>query len=138
MATVFDPLRLGAVALDVMAASQGTAASLLARQQTRLQNVVATAVRSSAYYRAVWQDKIKGNWQLSDLPVVQKKDLMAHFDEWVTDPALRLETIRAFWLTPAGLPNLCWVSIWYGRAPARATSPVFLCKMPRAWLCMTH
>lgn len=96
MATVFDPLRLGAVALDVMAASQGTAQALLARQQTRLKNLVAGAVRNSAYYRTHLQSAIHGDWQLCDLPVVQKKDLMAHFDDWVTDPALDLSTVQAF------------------------------------------
>ena len=96
MATVFDPLRLGAVAMDVMAASQGTAQALLARQQTRLKSLVAGAVRSSAYYRAHLQNAIQGDWQLSDLPVVQKKDLMAHFDDWVTDPALSWSVVQSF------------------------------------------
>ena len=96
MATVFDPLRLGAVAMDVMAASQGSAQALLARQQTRLKSLVAGAVRSSAYYRTHLQNAIQGDWQLSDLPVVQKKDLMAHFDDWVTDTALCWSTVRTF------------------------------------------
>jgi phenylacetate-CoA ligase len=96
MTTVFDPLRLGAVALDVMATSQGTTQALLARQQSRLKNMVASAMRGSAYYQASLQNFVKGNWQLSDLPVVQKKDLMAQFDRWVTDTALRLDNIKSF------------------------------------------
>ena len=96
MATLFDPLRLGAIALDVMTVSHGTVQAMLDRQQARLKNMVVSAVRGSAFYRARLHDKIQGHWQLKDLPVVQKSDLMAHFDDWVTDPALRLEKIRIF------------------------------------------
>ena len=94
MATVFDPLRLGAVALDVLATNQGAERGVLARQQSRLHSLLATAVRGSCLYRELLADKIKGDWQLTDLPVVHKQQLMARFDDWVTDPAIKLENIR--------------------------------------------
>ena len=94
MALVFDPLRYSAVALDAMATSQGTTQALLARQHYRLQSLVASALRGSGLYRALLTQKTQGAWQLADLPVVHKQELMARFDDWVTDPAIRLNVVR--------------------------------------------
>ena len=38
---------------------------------------------------------------LAELPVLTKADLMAHFDELVTDRALHLDAVRAFATTQA-------------------------------------
>jgi phenylacetate-coenzyme A ligase PaaK-like adenylate-forming protein len=51
---------------------------------------------------------------LSDLPIVSKPELMAHFDEWVTDPALTLAGVKAFAADPGqvGQQYLGRCAVW--------------------------
>jgi phenylacetate-CoA ligase len=114
MATVFDPLRLGAVALDVMATSQGNAWGIHARQQLRLQQLVAVARRRSPLYREKLAHLAPSDWTLADLPVVHKKELMGQFDQWVTDSAIRWEQVAAWLADPRqiGEPFLGKYLVW--------------------------
>lgn len=93
---MFDPLRLGAVALDVMAVDRGSVAGVAARQAARLRQVLAAAQFGSALYR----ERLKGldskTTPLADLPIVTRAELMGRFADWVTDPALDLAALRAF------------------------------------------
>lgn len=114
MTTVFDPLRLGAIALDVMATMQGGACGLATRQQVRLERLVSAAQRKSAFYQATLSPVTRGQWSLSDLPVVHKSILMQHFDQWVTDPAIGWQGVQR-WLTDRqaiGLPYLGRYLVW--------------------------
>ncbi len=70
------------------------------RRHARLLEMVAFARASSPYYRALYQgipEKIEDP-QL--LPVTSKKELMAHFDDWVTDREVTMEQVRAFVANP--------------------------------------
>ena len=51
---------------------------------------------------------------LDELPVVHRADLMQHFDDWVTDPCLKLAELQAFTADPAriGEAYLGRFSIW--------------------------
>jgi phenylacetate-CoA ligase len=97
---VFDPMRLGAVALDVMAVNRALPAGVAARQATRLSHVLRAAQRGSSLYR----ERLRGidamHAALSSLPVVSRGELMHRFDEWVTDPLLKLEELRTFTARP--------------------------------------
>lgn len=93
---MFDPLRLSAVALDVMTVNRGPAAVVTARQSARLRRVVAAARGGSALYRERLRGVSDSNLSLSDLPVVTRAELMERFSEWVTDPSLDLADLRAF------------------------------------------
>jgi phenylacetate-CoA ligase len=114
VSAVFDPMRLGAVTLDVMAASRATPAQIAARQQARLAHVVEAARRGSRLYRERLPAEARGPVALDALPVVTRAELMDHFDDWVTDPRLRLDELRAFTADPLriGEPWLGRYVIW--------------------------
>src|SRR3990167_9264649 len=96
MTTVFDPLRLGAVALDVLASGRAAPDAITARQKTRLAHLLDAAVRGSRLYRERLQGKTPATLALSAVPVLDRTELMARFDDWVTDPLLKLTELRAF------------------------------------------
>lgn len=96
MTTVFDPLRLGAVALDVLASGRAAPDAIAARQKTRLAHLLDATVRGSPLYRERLQGKTPATLALSALPVLDRAELMARFDDWVTDPQLKLAELRAF------------------------------------------
>ena len=70
-------------------------AARLAIQQQRLRALVNFARENSPYYAELYQN-VPENWSFSDLPPVNKRDLMEHFDEWVTDQSIKLTDIQAF------------------------------------------
>lgn len=108
MGPVFDSLRLSAVTLDIMAVNRGTRADVERRQRSRLARVVAAARAGSRLYaqRLPADPAVP----LTDLPTVTKAELMARFDEWVTDPALRLADLQAFVADPGRIAEP-----WLGR-----------------------
>ena len=113
---MFDPLRLSAVSLDVMAAGRATPGQVAARQATRLAQLLDSARNRSAFYRRRLPERphAGGAAALATLPVVTRGELMANFDQWVTDPALRLDGLRDFVADPAriGEPWLGRYVVW--------------------------
>jgi len=99
-APVFDATLLARATLDVLAANGDDAAALARRQQQRLARVVAAARAGSALYRERLQGIEPGRTPLADWPVVGKPELMQRFADWVTDPALELDALRAFTADP--------------------------------------
>ncbi len=67
----------------------------LAIQQQRLSSLVDFARKNSPYCAELYRD-LPENWSLADLPPVNKRDLMAHFDEWVTDRDVKLKDVQTF------------------------------------------
>lgn len=114
MISVFDPLRLGAVALDVLVSGRATPDALAARQQARLAQLLDAAMRGSPVYRERLHGKVPGTTPLSALPMVSRSELMARFDDWVTDPELKLAHLRVFTANPQriGEPYLDKYLIW--------------------------
>jgi phenylacetate-coenzyme A ligase PaaK-like adenylate-forming protein len=96
MTAVFDPLHLGAVSLDVLAGGHANAAALAARQKSRLSALLTAAVRGSALYRERLQRVVPATVALSALPVLSRAELMGRFDDWVTDPMLKLAELQDF------------------------------------------
>ncbi|HOQ75728.1 MAG TPA: AMP-binding protein [Thermoclostridium sp.] len=68
-------------------------------QDERLRQVVSHARENSPYYRRLYAG-ISPDFGLRDLPPVNKVDLMAHFDEWLTDRSVTLEAINRFMEDP--------------------------------------
>jgi phenylacetate-coenzyme A ligase PaaK-like adenylate-forming protein len=66
-----------------------------ALRSERLKTMVAWARENSPYYAELYRD-IRPDYSLSDLPPVNKVDLMAHWDEWPTDRAVHLADAEAF------------------------------------------
>ncbi len=100
MTPVFDPVRLGAVTLDLLAIGAGAPDAVLARQRLRLGRLVAAARQGSSLYRERFKGMSSTDARLSSFPIVGKQELMQRFDEWVTDPELDLPRLRAFTADP--------------------------------------
>ncbi|HEX8732026.1 MAG TPA: phenylacetate--CoA ligase family protein [Ktedonobacterales bacterium] len=84
------------VAVDIWWAGRGAPEGLAARQRERLRALIAFARARSPYYRALYRDLPAEIEDLRALPVVTKPDLMARFDEWVTDPRVTRAGVEAF------------------------------------------
>ena len=61
----------------------------------RLRELAAYAREHSAYYKKAYRDAGE-DFRLSDLPPVTKKELMADYGAWVTDPRVTEEGVRAY------------------------------------------
>lgn len=96
MTSVFDPLHMQAATLDVMAATHATPSLLAQRQQQRLARLLDAARQGSAFYRDRLAPAAGRGHHLAHVPHVTRAELMDRFDDWVTDPALRLDELRAF------------------------------------------
>lgn len=64
-------------------------------QRERLNRMVRFAKANSPYYAALYQN-IGDDFSLSDLPTVNKTDLMTHWNDWVTDRNVSLSEIEHF------------------------------------------
>lgn len=101
---VFDAWQSACVGADVLALTHAPAASWRERQQLRLQRLVETAAEHCAYLRPQLRRALREHPDgvaLAQLPMTRKRELMAHFDRWVADPALSLDALRAFVRDPA-------------------------------------
>ena len=69
---------------------------LLALQQRRLVATARHAAAASPFYRELYAGiELADDLDVRALPVVTKAMLMEHFEEWVTDPRLRLSEVEA-------------------------------------------
>lgn len=94
-----DPWRTTAAALDVLAVSHGTPALLLQRQRERL-----VALLRAAEAAPFWRERLRGHRPddgLAGLRPVSKAALMAQFDRWAGDAAIRRAEVQAFAADPA-------------------------------------
>ena len=87
--------------LDARASRRGEAEGLARRQRDRLAEMVRHARTSSPYYRRHYQGLPAHITDPQLLPATAKAELMVHFDEWVTDPAVTLADVEAFVADPA-------------------------------------
>lgn len=86
---------------DARSAKAGGEQAMAARRQARLTQLVAWARTRSPYYRHLYRDLPAGVADLALLPPTTKRELMAVFGDWVTDPALTLARARDFADDPA-------------------------------------
>ena len=68
-------------------------------RQERLHRMVLWAKENSPYYAELYKN-VDSGFSLTDLPPVSKVELMARFDEWVTDRRVRLSDINEFMKDP--------------------------------------
>ena len=76
------------------AMKQGPAA-IAQRRRSRFEEMVAFARAHSPYYRELYRTLPADIEDPALLPVTDKKRLMTRFDDWVTDPEVTLEKVRA-------------------------------------------
>ena len=68
-------------------------------REQRLYEIVSYAREHSPYYRELYKN-VPGQFTLKDLPAVNKRELMEHWDEWVCDPDLHLADAETFMHDP--------------------------------------
>jgi phenylacetate-CoA ligase len=84
------------LAWDIWRTTRGGPKALAARQQARLAELVAFARQYSPYYRQLYRGLPEHMTDIRRLPPVTKPELMAHFDDWVTDPCVTRAGAVAF------------------------------------------
>jgi phenylacetate-coenzyme A ligase PaaK-like adenylate-forming protein len=89
------------VAWDARRTARGGAMAIASRQQQRLADLVAFARTHSRYYAERYRDLPTATTDLRQLPPVTKPELMARFDDWVTDPAVTRAGVEAFVADPS-------------------------------------
>lgn len=67
----------------------------VALQMSRLREMVDYARANSPLYQELYRN-LPENWSLGDLPPVNKRELMARFDEWPTDRSVRLDDLNEY------------------------------------------
>jgi phenylacetate-CoA ligase len=72
----------------------------------RLRALLDRAVSGSGFYRRLYGASRGADLALSDLPVTKKADLMAAFDQWVTDPAITRRDVDRFLADPSRIGRL--------------------------------
>lgn len=63
--------------------------------KNRLNKIVNYAKQNSPYYKELYKN-IGEKFELFDLPPTNKKELMSHFDNWITDHSIKLSEINEF------------------------------------------
>jgi phenylacetate-CoA ligase len=74
-------------------ASQATPEEISRIREKRFRRLLRTAAAKSPFYRNLYRGIDIETCQLTDLPVVDKKTMMANFDDFVTDRRLRKDQI---------------------------------------------
>ena len=64
-------------------------------REQRFKNLVEYARENSPYYKELYKN-LPSDFALTDLPPVNKSDLMANWDNWVCDSALSLKDVESF------------------------------------------
>lgn len=88
------------VAADLWRAEREGPAGLQRRQEQRLASLAAQARVYSPFFREAFAALPFGEVRLSDLPVTDKPELMARFDDWVTDHRITRPDVEAFVADP--------------------------------------
>lgn len=134
----FDPWLTSLVAADVAVASHAGAQALAGRRARRLADLLRSAARGSALYRKLLAGRDPARVRLEELPIARKTELMRQFDDWIADPALRLDALRRFASDRARIadPFLDRYVVW--ESSGSSGEPASSCRMPGRWRYMTR
>jgi phenylacetate-CoA ligase len=107
------PMQQAAIAFDVWGATQASADALAQRRAVRLAALFEAAARTRLY-APLLAGRDPAQVRLEEMPPMRKPALMAAFDDWVADPALRLDGLRHFLAdhTRLGQPYLDRYVVW--------------------------
>ncbi len=87
------------ITFDLWCAQRQGEAGLAARRERRLKRLLRYARAHSPFYENLYRD-LPDDAALSDLPPVNKRQLMAAFDDWVTDRRITRADVEAFVAVP--------------------------------------
>ncbi len=88
--------------LSTRKASKLTPEEMLNLQRERASKLMQHARRYSRYYAEKYAG-LPADVTLADLPPVSKRELMARFEDWVTDPAIKLAELRNHIASPENI-----------------------------------
>ena len=83
-------------AVDIWSAGRAGSREIRKRQSERLGDLVRFARRRSPFYRRLYESLPDDISDIGSLPPVSKTDLMASFDDWVTDREVTLDSVSLF------------------------------------------
>jgi phenylacetate-CoA ligase len=94
------------VARDLWRAQREGPTGIARRRSRRLATLVAHARTRSPYFARHYAGVPTDGWRLADLPPTTKPELMAAFDDWLTDPSITRADLETFIADPerAGEP----------------------------------
>ncbi len=81
---------------DVLLTGKAGGKIISAKRRQRLQQMISFARQHSKFYRKKYAQVPLGECALHLLPPVTKPELMQHFDDWVTDPAITRAGAESF------------------------------------------
>jgi phenylacetate-coenzyme A ligase PaaK-like adenylate-forming protein len=112
--TPFDTFTWLALCWESWIAGRSDLDAVMARRDARLTRLVAWARSHSPFYRERYRALRAGSEDLGALPPVTRRELMADFDRWVTDPAITREGVVEFVADQerVGLPFLGRYAVW--------------------------
>ena len=136
------------LAVDQLRAERGGRAALERRRDERLRALVAHARAASPFYERLYRGLPSAVPALTDLPPVTKPELMAAFDDWVTDRAVTRSGVERFVADPEAVGAAYLGRYFVGSssgttghpglfvhdAQARAVYQSFSLRVDRAWL----
>ena len=101
-------IKTAVLAVDLWRAEREGPAGLERRRRERLASLISRVRVYSPLFRRLYADVPHGSVRLQDLPVTRKQDLMAQFDDWLTDRRVSRALVDAFIADPdlAGVPFL--------------------------------
>ncbi|WP_332745945.1 phenylacetate--CoA ligase family protein [Hydrogenophaga sp.] len=107
MPTAFEPWHTGLVAAEVGMASSASPEVLAELRARRLATLFEAAAQGSPRYRRLLAGRDPAHTRLEELPIARKSELMRHFTDWVTDPAISLDHLRRFVADPGNIARAC-------------------------------
>jgi phenylacetate-coenzyme A ligase PaaK-like adenylate-forming protein len=100
---MYELVRLVSLTRQLIRMGRSSAEKILAVQEQGLRQLLSHAFEQSPFYRQRLRGLDLARCALSDLPPVTKAELMAHFDDWVTDRRLRRSDLEEFLADSANL-----------------------------------
>ncbi|GAB6498996.1 MULTISPECIES: phenylacetate--CoA ligase family protein [Bacillaceae] len=82
--------------MDIWKVKRGKPEDILSRQQSRLADLIIFARSNSQYYAQKYCQLPEQITSLQQIPPVTKSELMANFNDWVTDPEVTIESVKEF------------------------------------------
>lgn len=109
--TSFNPL---SIFIDARRVTRGTPEMIATRQQERLNELVSFARAHSRFYAEKYRGLPETITDVQQLPAVTKVELMEHFDDVITDPAVRKADVLKYIadLGNIGKPYLGKYMVW--------------------------